>query len=397
VVEELPAEGLTMAPEKRDAREKAEHAVYDPGRVAQLSDREVCRILVGRIREGVDRYYPEVGDRPVTVTGKAWGGQETARTFRIEIGIQGTGFKKILFAKLCPVFERINPSAMEYETLRQLYERMPAIAAKCRVSRPIDFFPELNAYAMESVGTHDFKSYLLRKNSSWKSDEQVQDLFAVVGDCGTWLRTFHSISKSTVKRRFFAELLIKGINEDYSYEALWKYAFSKTFFRELEAFMAGLRGLDDKYDMPCAKWHWDFTPGHVYLDGEKVSVIDITGIEDTPIFEDVGRFLSAMTMVNTIPKYPFYDRLRADTGLCDAFLKSYLGNAERDSEMLTMFANIYKFKYLIIWFFTQHSRVSSKINPLIGDAFVNLSQVRLYETTILRNIAAINKTLRCLT
>jgi hypothetical protein len=148
---------------------------------------------------------------------------------------------------------------------------------------------------------------------------------------------------------------------------------------------------DNKYDLPCAKWHWDFTPGHVYLDYNRISVIDILGIDDTPIFEDIGRFLASMMAINNFPFYPFYDFRRAEGPLCDRFVETYAADSNYDREHFLLFTHIYTLKYLIIWFFSQHLRVSSKVSPAIGAAFANLRLVPFYERPIVHTMNKINE------
>lgn len=366
---------------------------YDAAQVALLSDTQVAQILEKRFAERSRRYYPTFAGGAAGVRVVPWGGQETARTFRVELKGRTLAEKKVLFVKLCPIFERINPSRLEYETLQLLYERMPGCEARCRVSRPLDFFPELNAYAMESVGTRNLRRFLLKENSRFRSTESLGRLRGAIGDCGKWLATFHSLTISPVRRRFSTKSLIEGINQDYCYESLRRYPFSTAFFRELDALMARLAGLDGTHDMPCAKWHWDYTPGHVYLDGDCVSVIDITGIDDTPIYEDIGRFLSELSVINTFPRYPQYDRRRADGELNEHFTRMYAFKLGLGGEPVELFAGIYKIKYLVIWFFSQHARVASKIHPLVAGAFARLRLVPLFERVIRRNIERVNAAL----
>ena len=155
---------------------------------------------------------------------------------------------------------------------------------------------------------------------------------------------------------------------------------------QLDNLMQNLAFLDHKYDLPCAKWHWDFTPGHVYLDNNRISVIDILGIDDTPIFEDIGRFLASMTAINNLPFYPFYDFRRAEGPLCDRFVETYAAHSNYDKEHFLLFTHIYTLKYLIIWFFTQQLRVSRKASPAIGAAFANLKLVPFYEQRIMHTM-----------
>lgn len=361
---------------------------YDADRVGKMSDQEVVAHLTTIMTQRIQQYYPELDPLSSRITGFAWGGQETARTFRFELTADGLTEKRILYVKLCPIFERLNPSAMEYETLQLLYRRMPSLQPNCHVSRPLDFYPELNAYAMESVGTKDFRSLLLKSNSRWKSDASLAALYASVKGSGDWLRTFHAITAADKQVLFDSRVFLEGVNEDCHFQTVKEFSFQRETLVALDSLMARLDSLNKRYSMPCAKWHWDFTPGHVYLDGGNISVIDILGLPETPIYEDIGRFLASMAAINTFPMHPLFDHMRADTVLCDIFLDAYARELSEDRELFLLFANIHKIKYLIIWFSQQHYRVSSKLHPAIGKFFANTRLVGLYEPILLRNIRA---------
>lgn len=355
----------------------------------QYSNEYVVNLLTQKIKDNMERYYSDLGDQKVSVTGKPWGGQETARTFRLEIRSTKGSKQRIIFVKLCPIFPSMNPALMEYETLQLLYDKMPLVQKGCYVSRPLDYYPELNGYAMESVGTKSFKPYLLKNNSRLRNDDALSDLFSTISGSARWLKTFHEITRSKKIVKFEHKTIIDSINEDFDYHSLKKFNFGKETIHQLDLLMDKLASLDNKYDLPCAKWHWDFTPGHIYLDNNRISVIDILGIEDTPIYEDIGRFLASMTAINNLPLYLFYDYRRAAGPLCDRFVESYVSDTEYDKELFLFFTNIYKLKYLIIWFFSQHMRVSNKINPMIGNAFANLRLVKFYEKPILQTMSNI--------
>src|SRR3990172_8251743 len=87
--------------------------IYNADIVSKLSNEDVAEHLAMRIREKVGVYYPDLSARNVIVKGRAWGGQETARTLRFEIKSHDSQVKRIIFVKLCPIFERLNPSLTE--------------------------------------------------------------------------------------------------------------------------------------------------------------------------------------------------------------------------------------------------------------------------------------------
>ncbi len=359
----------------------------------QYSDEHLVDCFSRELQDKVENYYADLTPARVSIAGKPWGGQETARTFRFEIRPADRSVPRVIFIKLCPIFPTMNPALLEYETLQILYDKMPLVHDDCHVSRPLDYYPEFNAYSMESVGTRNFKPYLLKNNSKRRSDSALSGLFSIVAGSARWLSAFHEITRSKKSTQFDHKTILDGINEDFDYFSFRKFNFSKDTIRQLDQVMDNLAFLDNKYDLPCAKWHWDFTPGHVYLDNNRISVIDILGIDDTPIFEDIGRFLASMTAINNFPFYPFYDFRRAEGPLCDRFMETYSAITEYDKERFLLFTHIYTLKYLIIWFFSQHQRVSRKVSPVVGTVFANLRLVPFYETPLMNTMNKINEKL----
>jgi hypothetical protein len=380
-----------LAVTTRDGR--LDENAYNENVVSKLSNNDVVNHLAQRIRSNLAVYFPAIDVLTVKIIGKAWGGQGTARTFRFEIRTSTPSKNRVIFVKLYPIYETFNPSLYEYKTLQLLYERMPLIQKNLHVSRPLDFYPELNAYAMESAGIKSFKQYLLKNNALLRGDASLSELFSIVSGCADWLKTFHEITKSKKIIKFSLQSYLDSLNEDYDYNSLRNFKFKPGTMQAIDILIKNLGSLDNKYDLPCAKWHWDFTPGHIYLDDNRITVIDILGGDDVPIFEDIGRFLAAMSTVNNLPLYPLFDHHRSETTLCDKFIESYASDTGYDKEQFMLFTNIYKLKYLIIWFCGQHSRVSSKVHPLVGDVFANLRLVRLFERPLLRTVNEISQRL----
>ena len=374
---------------------KDAHIEYHEDVVSNLSDNDVISHLIKRIRNNVQAYYPSIDGNTVKVIGKPLGGQGNARTFKFKIRatILSKNQRRVIFVKLYPIYGNFNPAQYEYGTLQFLHARMPLIQNNLHVPRPLDYYPELNAYAMESAGSRNFKQYLLRNNSTFRNNGSLSELFTIVAGCATWLRAFHEITKSNKITTFSIKSYIDSLNQDYDYNSLRNFKFKRETIQAIDTLIKDLGSLDNKYYLPCAKWHWDFTPGHIYLDDNRITVIDILGGDDVPIYEDIGRFLAAMSTVNNFPLYPFFDHRRSETTLCDRFIESYASDIGYDKEQFVLFTNIYKLKYLIIWFFGQHSRVTSKVHPIVGNAFANLRLVRLFERPLLRTVNEISQRL----
>jgi hypothetical protein len=179
---------------------------------------------------------------------------------------------------------------------------------------------------------------------------------------------------------------------DTDYRLLYDFRFKKETLDQLERMFQNLSRVDDAFLLPCAKWHWDYTPAHVFLDHDRISVIDIAGTDNIPVYEDIGHFLAALITVNNLPFYPAYDRERAGDRLCKAFIEAYCD--EKPGEEFILFTNIYKMKYLLLWFNAQHLRVSRIIHPAIGKVFADYRLVSLFEKPLLTTIQDISKNLR---
>lgn len=350
---------------------------------------DVVRVLTGRLRDNLKSYYPDLNESKTVVSGKSIGGPY-AKTFRFNI--TSGKCKHTVFIKVCPIFERLDPARLEYETLQLLYHKMPVVNEKCAVSRPLGYFPDLNAYVMESVGINNFKTYLLKNNSWLSNGNSLSNLLSVLSDSAIWLRTFHDITRSDIGINFNSSSFLDSIRKEFDYKLL--HSFRNEALNRLDTLLSKLTRLDGVFKLPCAKWHWDYTPGHIYLDNHRISVIDILGIDNTPIYEDIGHFLAAMTVVNNLPFHPLFNRKRAGTELCDSFLDAYWSGGKLNRDEFILFSKIYKLKYLILYFGGQYTRVSEKIHPMVGRAFVDIRLVRLFSEPILHTVDDIAKRMK---
>jgi hypothetical protein len=351
-------------------------------KVPHLSHEEWPQWVVERLRPRITTYFPEMEGMDCAIACVSMGG-DYAKTFKLDI--TGNGLRKVVFFKLCPIFRQLNPGTLEFNTLELLHDRLPKLNPNCAVARPLEFFQDWNAYAMESVVGENFKDRLLQLNSKFSGARSLTQLRAAVSKCGEWLKYFHAITKSPEPRPFATAEYVASIEEELELASLKRVRFDRSVLAKLDATLTLLPRLDG-CPMPCAKWHWDYTPAHVFLDGDRVSVIDITGSDDAPIYEDVGHFLSALVTVNNLPWFPLYDRRRADGLLCDTFLEVYGGGEANDKA--TLFANVYKLKCLLLWFNAQHCHVRKMLPQHVANGFVDYRLTRIFEPPLL---SAINK------
>ncbi|MDH5570137.1 MAG: hypothetical protein OEY89_00130 [Gammaproteobacteria bacterium] len=338
-----------------------------------------------KIRNNISSYYK--GMLHADIKGFPLGGQ-FAHTFRFEV--RSDQEFHTIYAKTCPIYESLDPARLEYQTLELLYDKMPNESPDLAVSRPIDYFPEINGYLQESVGKSDLRSYLLKNNSIFNGKATLLDVNIKLNGSARWLHAFHSITMSSEKQKFNQKEFIKSFNDEFDYNELKNFKFSKDVINQLDELIDNLSFLNDRLLMPCAKWHWDYTPGHVYIDNNKISVIDILGIDNIPVFEDIGHFLAALTSINNLPFYPFFNYKRACDSFCISFLSSYLLNSNYDKNEFLLLSNIYRLKYLIVYFLGQQRLIRQKTNPFIANLFANYRLTRLFNRPLLHTMNEIS-------
>ncbi len=356
-------------------------------RGATLSDNDMISILRKRLRENIQGYFPEILAKATRIVGRPWRGTGTGRTFKFRILSSCNKVSHDIFIKVSPKFENLNPGTSEYEALKLLYPKMPLSMKGCHVPRPLDFFYDLNALVTESVGKNSFKRYLLRNNSKKRSAKSLNGLSSVVEGCAHWLHTFHEITKNGIFVQFEPSKFTNTFVEEF--EILKKLGLFGPLIDKIESTLRTLSLLDGKFLMPCAMWHYDFTPGHVFIDDNKICVIDVLGLPDAPIYEDIGKWLSAMPVVNSFPLYPNFDYECANGWLGDVFLDAYLSQTTLAENEFVILSNIFKLKHLILTFVAQTSRISEIVHPIASKMFIRLRLRRIYERNLLRTIDSI--------
>lgn len=351
----------------------------------ELSGTKAMEMLSERLKTNLSSYFPGCG-ADATITGTPIGGQ-FAKTFKFDI-TSGTRQWRA-FAKICPVFERLDPARMEYETLVLLYKAMPKADPGLATPRPIAYYPEINGYVQESVGVETFRDLLLRKNSRLASADSVAGLVEKLRGSARWLHTFHDITASG-RKPFDAAAFIQSILDECDYRKMGEFGFKRSTVEGVYRVFSSLPSLGS-LSVPYARSHWDYTPGHVFLDNGRFSVIDILGLEDTPVYDDVGRFMAALTSVNSLPKYPLFDYARAATLFCDEFTKAYLNGAGIKTEEGRLLANVYRLKHLIFYFNGQYTLISQRLHPFAASVYMRLKGIRIFEGPILNAIREIDR------
>jgi hypothetical protein len=356
----------------------------------RLTNGQVINEITNRLRNNLESLYPQINKASATIHGYSLGGQ-FAQAFRFVLEHEGKVIT--IFAKICPVFESLDPAKKEYETLEATYNRMKSLSDIYSVSRPLIYFQDLNCYAMESVGVKDLRTVLLKKNSIFASNDTIAELKGYIGGSAEWLALFHEITAGDTGHQFDINNYLKSFTDEFNHTELSNYRFRVSVVDEIDKLFTKLSSISLPLTVPLARWHWDYTPGHVYVDNAKISVIDILGLENTPIYEDIGHFLASITSINNLPGYPLFNRKRSAYDFCDQFIKSYYLRTKLDKHEFMLLSNIYKLKYLIVYFAIQNRQINRKLGSKAGVIFANMRTVKIFEEPILMTISEIYRLL----
>lgn len=151
------------------------------------------------------------------------------------------------------------------------------------------FLPEMNAIVMDWVEAPTLRSVLWRNALSRERQQ------ACVYNTAHWLRRFHATSDITsapLNTQALLAVLDKRIAQS---EAATDLQDSAALFRKC---LAALRqhGKNPHLTAPHTILHGDFTPTNILVDGTTVIGIDVWGARRGPVFEDIARMLTYLSI-----------------------------------------------------------------------------------------------------
>ena len=355
---------------------------------SRLTNEQAIAEIIKRLYQNLESLYPDIDKSKAIIRGYSLGGL-FAHTFRFTLTHNEKSIG--IFAKICPVYESLDPARVEFDTLETVYSKMKAATDMYAVSRPLIYFKDMNCYAMESVGVKDLRSVLLKNNTVFAGSQAINELNYYMKGSAEWLAMFHEITANGISQKFEMKSFLNSFTDEFNYADLAQYSFSSNMLNAIDMVFHKLSSSELNVTMPLAGWHWDYTPGHVYLDNNRISVIDILGVDNTPVYEDIGHFLASITSINNLPKYLLFNRRRSATEFCNVFIDSYFKRTALDNNEFILLTNIYRLKHLVIYFIIQNRQISGKLGTTAGALYSNTRGVRLFEKPILHSLSEISR------
>jgi Ser/Thr protein kinase RdoA (MazF antagonist) len=292
-----------------------------------------------RIREKVASYFPDLasygGSIDVRVSRR--GGGHDSEVYEIAM-VNGHRDPRQLILKLHrPARAKPEEMAMqarkyaqrEYAALSFLWQEFSRRSTRLAVPRPLDYLPEYAALVVEKCQGETLDQALrwarLRRTSS-----QREWLCQQVKACGEWLALFHSVTgrrgnPSEIYQRiegdFYDDLKTcteVGLNPELaSHVAMW-------FERKKRVAFSG--------DHKLVGYHCDFGPYNVFLSQNRITVIDLEGLQAGIIYDDLCYFLG---MIEAMPVYHLSHEL--SQRIKASFLEGYWQDENFNREQFDVF------------------------------------------------------------
>lgn len=215
----------------------------------------------------------------------------------------------------------------EYEALTKLWGEFRRRSTRHAVPKPIDFCPHQAALLMElQVGE---KLYPMMRWARFRPGA-VRRLNAAFETAGEWLALFHTIEARSgdaapqierVAREFDADLEIcrrRGLDPSLAFAAA-------------RSFAADMTGINPS-KLRLVSRHCDFAPYNVFINEERVSVIDFEGMQDGIPTDDLCYFLS---MIAAVPPHHLGHSTLGK--LQQAFLRGYARRGVIETQVVDAF------------------------------------------------------------
>ena len=295
-----------------------EHAVrYFPGFVAEQTDVD---LIDKQERPAATLYRFQVKDEaqvrsiivkvPLRTSSGSWVG--------------GIGYEKPL---LFPKVESREMHRLQYQALVAIDEYFRALDKKqLGAIRVLDYLPQYHAIFTEELRDPDLRQLLLRE-SRLHPLAAKQKLTVVFQNAGTWLCMYHTMPKKedVHVRDQHRDDYVEAINQLTSF--LGKSAGNRSFFQQISSIIINQAQEILPEALPLGLGHGDYAMRNILVSpNARVTVLDTFSKWRTPIYEDIGYFLSALqtTFPQVISQGLTFSRGQLDA-YEQAFLKGYFG------------------------------------------------------------------------
>jgi hypothetical protein len=184
-----------------------------------------------------------------------------------------------------------------YTALRSISEYFSSLGKQdLGTVRVLDYLPDHQAIITEACGDPSLRQLFL-KTSRFRGGIPYRELVPPIRNVGRWLRLYHEMSKEedVQIRHAHRHDYIEAVNKLTDY--LGAASNDQPFFQKVAETLERSATKILPESLPLGLGHGDFAMRNILVGkGARITVIDTFAKWRTPIYEDIGYFLSALKM-----------------------------------------------------------------------------------------------------
>ena len=276
----------------------------------QGATREVD-VLTELLRARVGQYFPDLPESAMGVRLRGVRQRPSSTLYAFEVGGSGSGRAHGLLVKqarmatghpaprspgvadrprLAPFIDPATRRGLEYRALAAVQRQFDPADARYRALRVYDFIPERQAIVMELSDGPALRDRVVAARLPWVH----RSLDRAFENAGAWLHAFHGLREPVGEPRHTTPLEFVAVVRDlagYLGETLGEAAF---FDRVATRLSQQAKVLLPQL-LPSGLAHGDYAARNVLVGEEdRVTVIDIAGSWQVPIYEDIAYFIVSL-------------------------------------------------------------------------------------------------------
>ncbi len=274
-------------------------------------------VLTAHIQEHAARYFPGCNAGQMSVQMIAEQKRPSAILYRFKVtdavethfiiikvparGVLKDQVNQLDFAKplLFPKADSEEMHLLHYTALMAIHYYLSGLNRKELGSiRVLDYLPDFQAIIMEESSDRNLRDLVLKESRLRTSSTQMK-LLPVFRNVGMWLRVYHTMPKTeqVQVRHDHREEFIEGILKLTGF--LTERLGDKSFFESLASTLTHQVHKILPEHLPLGLGHGDYALRNILVSPtERVTVLDTFAKWRTPIYEDIGYFLTGLKMTS---------------------------------------------------------------------------------------------------
>jgi hypothetical protein len=236
-----------------------------------------------------------------------------------------------------PAKERAHREYDILGQLKSLFSKFQAddvvrsdISQECRfdVPRPLHLDEHIPAVVMDTCQGRPLVDYL-KQGRFTRNEQKVNALKRILIQAGRWLKFFQDCTRENKGAIAYMDTMIEQARTDLKTAEAW--ALHARDAQIISKRIETLRERIDLSSLVVCGHHGDFWPGNIYVDKNRITVIDFEGFRQGLSLEDCANFIVHLELFFSYPTLR-----KRKIIMTSAFLKGYLHTNTHEQNLLVL-------------------------------------------------------------